>query len=241
MDGETGHDVRVRRGAVGDVGGGAACSVVALLAIRNIGGPVLPSAWYIPVNLLMTAVLVVIARRAGVTWRQLGFARHRRLAGLRTGVVVGAVAAAVMAVGALLQPTQAFFDDERVDVAAGGGELAYQTLLRIPLGTVLFEEVAFRGVLLALLRCRISTRAAVVFDSGLFGLWHVVPTLAAARTNDVVGLAQTGAVAAAVLVTAAGGVLFCALRLRSGHLLAPMLLHLAFNDSGYLLSWWVRS
>lgn len=201
----------------------------------------LPPSWYVPVNLVVAALLVVIARRADVTWRQLGFARHRRMAGLRTGLVVGAVAVAVMAVGALLQPTQTFFEDERVDVAAGGGELAYQTLLRIPVGTVLFEEVAFRGVLLALLRHRIGTRAAVLVGSGLFGLWHVVPTLAAARTNDIAGLAQAGAVAAAVLITAAGGVLFCALRLRSGHLLAPILLHLTFNDSGYVLSWWVQS
>ena len=41
-------------------------------------------------------------------------------------------------------------------------------LVRIPLGTVVLEEVAFRAVLPALL--------SPVAAAGLFGLWHVVPT-----------------------------------------------------------------
>lgn len=231
----------MRRSRVKDAGTGAVGTAVAVLAIRNVGGPLLPEGWYVPVNLTLAALLVAIARRAGVTWAQLGFARHRRIAGLRAGLIVGGVALTVMTVGALLPLTRPFFEDQRVDVNGGGGELAYQTLVRIPFGTVVFEEVAFRGVLLALLRQRVGTRTAVLVDSGLFGLWHIVPTLAAARTNDVVGLAQAGAVSAAVVITAAGGVLFCAVRLRAGHLLAPLLLHLAFNDGGYLLSWWVQS
>lgn len=141
----------------------------------------------------------------------------------------------------MLPITRGFFEDERVQIGNGLGELAHQALVRIPLGTVLFEEVAFRGVLLALLMQRMGTRSAVLVSSTLFGLWHIVPTLGAANTNDIGGLSQAGTVAGAVVITFVGGVVFCALRLRSGHLVAPVLLHLAFNVTGYALSWVVQS
>jgi uncharacterized protein len=216
-------------------------ATVAALAARNVSVPLLPAGSYIPVNLAMGAGLVAVARWAGATWDELGLARDRLRSGLRWGAVVGGAAAAVMAAGAALPLTRTFFEDERVDLDGGGAELAYQTLVRIPLGTVVFEEVAFRGVLLALLCRRMGTRSAVLVNSGLFGLWHIVPTVGAASTNGIGGLAQAGTVAGAVVVTTAGGVVFCWLRLRSGHLAAPVLLHLAFNVTGYSLAWWVQS
>lgn len=220
---------------------GAAGVTVALLAARNVGAVALPEGAYVPVNVVVGAVAVGIARYAGVTPAELGLGRRGVRRGLRTGAVAGGVAGAVMAVGAVLPLTRGFFEDQRVDIAGGAGELAHQTLLRIPVGTVLFEEVAFRGVLLALLGRRLGTTSAVLLNSALFGLWHVVPSLGAATANDITGPARVGAVAGAVLVTTGAGGLFCWLRVRSGHLLAPVLLHLGFNDGAYLLSWWVQS
>ena len=187
------------------------------------------------------AVLVVVARRAGSSWDDLGLARRHARRGLRAGAAVAGGVAGAMVAAAAVPTTRGLFDDERVAVDAGPGELLYQTLWRIPVGTVAFEELAFRGVLLAVLRRHLPTGAAVAVDSALFGLWHVVPTLGAARANDVVGLARVGLVAGSVVATALAGVVFCALRLRGGHLLAPAVLHLTFNDAGYGLAWWVRS
>jgi membrane protease YdiL (CAAX protease family) len=52
------------------------------------------------------------------------------------------------------------------------------------------------------------------------------------------------AVGSGVAVTAAGGVLLSGLRVRSGSLAAPMLLHLATNCGGALTAWavarWAR-
>ncbi len=108
------------------------------------------------------------------------------------------------------------------------------------MGTVACEELAFRGVLLALLFRQLSVRAAVAVDSALFGLWHIVPTLAMARANEIAGAGRIGLVVGAVLATAAAAS-SSALRLRGRHLLAPAMLHVAFNDVGYILAWWVRS
>lgn len=216
-------------------------AAVGALAARNLVSPLLPAAGYVPVNLTLGAGLVALARSAGTTWAELGLARRRLGFGLRLGALAGGAAAATMAIGAALPVTRPFFEDERVEVGAGAGELVYQTLFRIPLGTVVFEELAFRGVLLALLQRRTGTRAAVVVSSALFGLWHIVPTVGAADANGITGFDQVGTVAGAVVVTTVGGVVFCWLRLRSGHLAAPVLLHLAFNVTGYSLSWLVQS
>jgi membrane protease YdiL (CAAX protease family) len=75
--------------------------------------------------------------------------------------------------------------------------------------------------------------------SAVFGIWHIRPTLAALRINQLVAnrRAELGGVAAAVAGTAAAGVLLSWLRDRSGSLAAPMLLHLAANCGGALAAW----
>ena len=228
------------RSARWSAGGGAAGWVVALLTARNLGEAVLPGVAYVPTNVATAAALVALARRGGASWADLGLERRHVRGGLAAGAAAASVAVVGMVVGAALPSTRALFDDERVPAEASGWERVYQLGLRIPLGTAAFEELAFRGALLALLRQRLSLRAAVAVDSAVFGLWHIVPTLATARTNDIVGAGRVGLVIGSVLLTAAGGVVFCALRLRGGHLVAPVLLHVAFNDTGYALAWWLR-
>jgi membrane protease YdiL (CAAX protease family) len=113
----------------------------------------------------------------------------------------------------------------------------------IPLGTVVFEEVAFRGVLWGLVRDRHGTVWATAVSSVLFGCWHVLPSLRLGEVNPavaaVVGPGAGGralAVAGAVVFTTVAGVLLCELRRRSGSLLAPVALHWAVNGLGVIFS-----
>ena len=117
--------------------------------------------------------------------------------------------------------------------------MAYQAVVRIPIGTVLWEETAFRGVLQAALRRVMPQTAAIVVTSAVFGIWHIRPTLQALRVN---GLASdrrqaTARLAAGVAATTASGVLLSWLRARSGSLAAPVLLHLATNSGGMAAAW----
>jgi CAAX protease family protein len=206
---------------------------VGLLALRNVGNVLVPSALYVPINLVVAALLAVVATCAGVSPAELGLSRRTAGTGLAAGAVIAVAAAAVIGAAAAVPWARPLFEDQRVGDIAGGGELAYVTLVRIPLGTALFEEFAFRGVLLALLARRWSTGAAVAGSSMLFGLWHIRPTLSAVGINDPTadGLAVTAAVAGAVVVTAVAGVLFCGLRLATDSLLAPVVVHGAVNSS----------
>ncbi|MDQ3642937.1 MAG: CPBP family intramembrane metalloprotease [Actinomycetota bacterium] len=219
---------------------GTVAWVVVLLGVRNVGEVVLPAPAYVPTNVAVGALLLLVARRSGSSWEDLGLGGRRIRRGLTVGAVAGGVAIVAMLLAAALPMTRGFFNDARVPAGAPGWERLYQTVIRIPLGTVLFEELAFRGVLLAVLCRHLRLTAAVGVSSALFGLWHIVPTLSTATANGIEGPARVGLVAGSVLATAVGGLVFCALRVRGRHILAPALLHLAFNDLGYLIAWWVR-
>jgi uncharacterized protein len=190
---------------------------------------------YVPVNVAATALVLLAARAVGIPWREMGLDPRRALAGLRWGGLCGAVVAVGYTAGLAVPALRPLLADARL-AGAGSGEVAYQALVRIPVGTVAWEEAAFRGVLLAALARILPLRTAVGVSAGVFGLWHVRPTLSAAAANDLAdgwpGLAA--AVLLGCLATAAAGLLFAWLRLRSGSLLAPVLLHLATNSLGVL-------
>jgi membrane protease YdiL (CAAX protease family) len=219
----------------------AESAALAVLAVWNpVVNRVLPAAWYVPANLSVAAALVALARRGGATWVELGVDRTAAPAGLRLGAKVAVVVGAVIGLGAVLPSTRSFFADARYrDLSAAG--LAYQALVRIPLGTVVLEELAFRGVLPAVFARSMSVRKAVAASSTLFGLWHILPTLSAATANDLSsGVAgRAGLVAGAVGATTVAGVLFCGLRLRSGSVVAPMLAHTATNSLGVVVAFTV--
>jgi uncharacterized protein len=185
------------------------------------------------------AGLLAIARWAGLSWQELGLGSGTWRRGLIwASGAIGAVAV-VFAVGAALPLTRHAFRDTRYDL---DWEHALLTaFLLIPLGTVIFEEVAFRGVLWGLLRRRHGTLTATVVSSVLFGLWHVLPSLGLAADNQAIGSTvgkgtsgQVISVLGTVLFTGLSGVVFCELRRRSGSLLASIGLHWATNGLGVL-------
>ena len=190
---------------------------------------------YVVANVAAAGVLLAAARASGLSWAELGLARRRLASGARWGGGCAAIVAAGYAGALALPAVRPLLADGRA-AGLGAGDLAGQVLLRIPLGTVLWEEVAFRGVLLAALSRLLPRAGAVGVSAAVFGLWHVRPTLGALAANDLADgpLVRTGAVALACLGTAAAGVLFAGLRERSGSLLAPALLHLATNSLGLL-------
>lgn len=189
------------------------------------------------------ALLSLVVWWAGGTRDDVGlgagtFGRGARWAAVMTGIV-----ASVYLIGAVLPFTRELFSDARTGHLSGG-EVAVRMFVLVPLGTVLLEEYAFRGVLYGLIRRYRGTVAATAVSSVLFGLWHVLPSLHLATQKPaltaVFGHTPVGAVVAdlgAVLFTCAAGVLFCELRRRSDSLLAPIGLHWATNALGYLAAY----
>lgn len=190
--------------------------------------------------------LLVYARRRGISWDQLGLGRDRLRSGAAWGLTAIAAVSVVFLAGVLLPQTRPAFRDARYHLSLPAALLSAFVL--IPVGTVLFEEVAFRSVLWAVLARHESPRRVLLMTSGLFGLWHVLAALHLASTNQGVhaGLAWAGrwttvtAVLGTVALTAAGGLVFGEVRRRSGSLLASVCTHWATNALGVLyavLAW----
>jgi membrane protease YdiL (CAAX protease family) len=216
----------------------AAVFVIVLLVVINVVDIRVEHA-SLAVGPVGALVLVATARAAGLSWEELGLRNTRR--GLKwSGVIIGA-AAVVLAAGAALPLTREAFRDDRYRLDLGSALLT--SLVLIPIGTVLLEEVAFRGVLWGLLRRVRGTAFATTVSSLLFGLWHVLPSLGLATSNQAIGGAvgrgrsgQILAITATVLFTAGSGVVFCELRRRSGSLLPSAALHWAVNGLSVLAS-----
>lgn len=215
----------------------AVAAVVAVLLVANLLNNRFAPRGYVTTSLVSTALLLVVFRLAGLRWADAGLGRHELARGARWAVVLIALVGLGLLIGALLPATRRVFLDRRVRHASVGAA-AYQVLLRIPVGTVLLEEIAFRGVLYALVREMYDTAWATVLCSVLFGLWHVLPAGELPKLNPVAGRTfQTRSalvVPSAIVVTALAGVVLCECQRRSGSLLAPSALHWAVNGLGYL-------
>ncbi|MFQ5934359.1 MAG: lysostaphin resistance A-like protein [Dehalococcoidia bacterium] len=186
---------------------------------------------YVPLNLLAGLLLLLLARGYGLSWRDVGLSRTSIPSGLRWGLLLGVGLPSLLFLALLLpDPISSLMEDPRLEGLTLAG-LAYRTLIRIPLGTALFEEMAFRGVLFGTWAKVASLRSAVVGSSLLFGLWHITPTFNALRTGDRVEepALLLVSILAAVVVTFLGGLFFAWLRLRTGGIYGPVLTHWLIN------------
>jgi membrane protease YdiL (CAAX protease family) len=98
----------------------------------------------------VVAGLTGIARLAGLSWQDLGLGPGTWRPGLRWAAVEIAIVGLVLAAAAALPLTREAFRDTRYRLDLGNTLLT--SLVLIPIGTVLVEELAFRGVLWGLLR-----------------------------------------------------------------------------------------
>jgi membrane protease YdiL (CAAX protease family) len=208
--------------------------LAASLAVdRAVGGA------HLAVGLGLAVCLVAVALAVGLTAADLGLARPALPRGLRWGGAAAALVAAAYAVVLLAAPLRHGLPD---GTAGGGRAVAAAVLVVIPLGTVLPEELAFRGLLLSLLGREYGTLAGTLLSSGLFGLWHVLASLGGGAANAAItGVVGGGApgtaarVVVTVVFTSLAGVALCWLRLRSGSLIAPALAHWTVNALGVIV------
>lgn len=192
---------------------------------------------YVALNTGAAATALGAAVASGLTPKDLGFGRGAWSPG-RAGAGLAAAATAGWVLVAVIPAARPVLNDKRI-TSLDGRAIAYQAAVRIPLGTVLWEEAAFRGVLQAALRRVLPEMPAILVTCGVFGIWHIRPGLQALRANDLAGDSRQAAarVGVAVGVTAAGGAVLSVLRARAGSLTAPVLVHLATNSVPVVAAW----
>lgn len=151
----------------------AAAACIALVGYNNLAG-VRPwhRRWYPAVNALAVTGMLAAAAASGLTTTDLGPRRDRLRSGLRLGSAAATLVVAAFGLAALTPATRPLLNDQRV-AGLDRRQLAYHVLLRIPIGTVAWEEIAFRGVLRAALRRVLAEPAATAVASAVFGIWHI--------------------------------------------------------------------
>ncbi|WP_229689529.1 CPBP family intramembrane glutamic endopeptidase [Microbispora bryophytorum] len=168
---------------------GGVLGALGVLTAANVLNNRAARRWAPLTSAVATGALLLIARGEGITWRELGVRRAR--AGAVTGGALAAGVAAVYAAGVAHPRTRALFHDERA-LALSRRRVLEEALVQVPFGTVLLEEVGFRGVLPALLGRSLPPRTAVAVSAALFGLWHVLPAMDMAVANPALGRLTAG-------------------------------------------------
>jgi membrane protease YdiL (CAAX protease family) len=217
---------------------GAIAFVLLVLVVVNVWVHVGPRAAHSFTGPLAAGLLLLVGRAAGLSWDELGLGRDALARGAWWGAMFAGLVAIVYGIGVAVPATRRFFRDTRYRI--GPGSAVYLAFVAIPLGTVIFEEVAFRSVLFGLLEAGQGATTATIVSSLLFGLWHVLPAFDLARTNtELTGSVRNRrrvwlTVLGTVAFTTLGGVVFAILRWQTGSLLGPVLLHWATNGLGVL-------
>ncbi len=214
-----------------------------LLAVAawNIVQNRVPRSRYGWLNAFGSVLVVAVGRRSGLSAEALGLGPGS----LRRGIVVArpfviaTMAAATVAAGT--PAGRKLARDERVE-RLGAVEFAKETLFRIPVGTAVFEELLFRGLLWGEWSQCFDATTATHRTSALFGLWHVLPTLDALSVYRAGFLRRTPlrlvtALTAGVVGTAVAGVGFASLRIRARSVAAPVIVHGAINVAAYAAAW----
>jgi membrane protease YdiL (CAAX protease family) len=188
----------------------AVAAAVAALAWNNVVAPAVTSSprSRAAANAVVAVSSTVVARRAGV--RDLGLSA--------TGFRVGAAAAALPSTAyALIAAVPALRTR-----AAGRPEVSpvEWVLFRIPVGTVLTEELIFRSILYSLSRSAFGPLWSRAFDCVVFGLWHWRVAAGSLPTIAFTGISA---------------VVFDELRSRGGGVVAPAMFHYAVNGGGAVL------
>lgn len=130
-------------------------------------------------------------------------------------------------------------------------ELWFDLLVRIPLSIAFFEELAFRGLLLGMLRRRLPVWKAIGLSALAFGLWHLGVTAISVMQTNVAGannlpsflqelVVPLGALGG-VIATGAAGVAFALIRERTGNLAGCVVAHWLADALMIGSLWWMAN
>ncbi len=172
--------------------------------------PRLSTAWRVPVQVALGGLLVAATRAP------LGLRPPRLWSGLRLGSLAAAGAATAVTATTTVPVVRLSMAARELPSSA-----PVWLGLRIPLGTVWSEETAFRAALGTAAADAFGESGGRLLQACAFGLSHIADARATGEP-----------VIPTVVATGIAGWLFGWLAHRSGSLAAPMLAHLAINESG---------
>jgi len=190
---------------------------------------------FVIINLVFAALLVLWAvKKGGLSLKELGLGRHRLGRSVLLGGLIG-LSAPLIAVGLYSWP---FFQHLPWwnQVTIPFESLFYRIGFRIPVGTAIFEEITFRGVLFALL-FREWGKSAIWLSTSIFGIYHIGLIARILGHAGIGSWPMIGMIAGGVAVTLIWGLIFAFIRYRSGNVSGCALAHwLAYSSANVLIA-----
>jgi membrane protease YdiL (CAAX protease family) len=178
--------------------------------------------------LIFYILLAFLVLRTRVSPADLGLDKASIMNGLKLAVPFMMVLFLGAVILAFIAPS--VFQDERYQQSLGA--MLFMVAITIPFMTVIIEELAFRGVLLGTLLHTMTPLQANLVSAASFGLWHFFT--AQAVNISVFSIPQWLVVVGVIVATTVAGLFFGWLRLRSGSVVAPVLVHWTINAAGVI-------
>lgn len=212
--------------------------VGAVVAYNVIQNKWLNDRGYVAANAAATTGAICWAWASGASWKEIGLDPHDAPRGLAVGAAVSLVTIGLLTRIAETDKARRLLDDRRLDDFSRQ-QAAYRVAVRFPVGTALFEEVVFRGVLPQAFPFRTASRRDLAAAS-VFALWHLIPTASALRANpaseDMSSVRKTAAIVGGSLASGLAGLGFSILRRQSSSVVAPWLVHASYNATAFIVA-----
>lgn len=176
-------------------------------------------------HVAMLGLILLWAKMERLPWHELGLRRQ----GLRRSVLAGVGIGAVTAI-----PIRTFFSlpgIAKVPVAVteyqGLGRRRWLSLLcgQMLIGSALFEEVAFRGLLHAKLVRLVGPRPALLIGSAVFAAWHLVIAWYNVRRTNVSPRWFAPLYGVVLTILFGAGYVFGVIRNQTGHVGGSVVSH----------------
>jgi membrane protease YdiL (CAAX protease family) len=178
------------------------------------------------VAISLAAARMIRLDAAALGLRKSGALRGAAIGALAGGMVATAAVAVMRGVAPAVIGQPVIYEPlSRV----GAGDLTPHILFFLPLGTVIPEEVAFRGTLLGGLLARHGVRSAVTASAIAFSLWHGTVAVFTVMNTTMPVVLIVPAIAGALAVLFIGGAIMAGLRVATGTLVTSIAAHWAFN------------
>lgn len=222
-----------------------AAFVLGVLIYGIVLSRLIPMRYHLVANLSASAFAIFCAISVGLNFEQLGLSIKLFWPGIFVALTASVFLIISIYLLSKISFTHKYFVSSHSALRASPSRLAYETAVRIPLSTALAEEILFRGVLFGVLLYYSGTHVAIIGSSLVFGLWHIFPALNFTNESYYLELRQGRLISKLlhivvnVLATALAGIVFAWLRLLSGSIIAPWLLHWTINSTTVLSSLFV--
>jgi membrane protease YdiL (CAAX protease family) len=188
---------------------------------------------YVVLNLTCLAGIWIMARRSlGLSPAEMGWSRRGLGKSLLWGIFFTALVIVPFLIALRILPrTGLNINPPRLE-GFTPASLWPRILVRIPLGTVFFEEMLFRGIYYGHLQRRAGRSRALWISSLFFAGWHIVPAYEVVRENFRIGFNLTGVVYWTLGLAGAfcAGIFFAGIRRRTDNVAGCLLAHYLINS-----------